>query len=181
MCSDRAQPKKDLRSVFIMMIALMLLIVEAPGRVTAVIHIHTAKEAFDKAQSNLQNKHGNEAIEDFRLALQIEPTYMDAFAGLVEAYTLVGNKLEESATLTRLLEIEPDRPADRVKLGRLLLEQQQPQRALAQFSSALSLQPGNADALFGFATAAKKAGLEDRAAEALESGKKQHPNDPRFR
>jgi hypothetical protein len=59
--------------------------------------------------------------------------------------------------------------------------QQQWNRALAQFSIVLKDDPYNADALFGFVTAAKWLGMQDSASEALSRGRNRYPLDKRFR
>ena len=83
--------------------------------------------------------------------------------------------------MTQLLEIDPDATHYRVLLGQLLLKEKQAQRALAQFSLALKHEPANAEALLGFATAAKQVGMNDRATQALQRGRKLYPADERFK
>ena len=83
--------------------------------------------------------------------------------------------------MTELLEIEPELTRYRLLLGQVLIEEDRPGRALAQFSFVLKSDALNADALLGFADAAKRTGMNDRAAEALERGRKQYPLDGRFK
>jgi tetratricopeptide (TPR) repeat protein len=147
---------------------------------TTAFHILAAANACEQGKAELRSMHFQTAIEDFRRAIKIEPTYLEAFEGLIDALLKTQDREQAAAALTQLLEIEPDRSKDRITLGQLLLQEQQAQRALAQFAYVLHLEPTNADALFGFATAAKGAGMPDRAAEALAKGRREHPQDPRF-
>src|SRR5260370_24925533 len=88
--------------------------------------------------------------------------------------------VEAGAILTRLLQIEPNSSRDRIRLGNLLLDQRQWARALAQFALALRIDPRSADGLLGFAKAAGRKGMTDRALEAVERGLKAFPKDMRF-
>jgi Tfp pilus assembly protein PilF len=83
--------------------------------------------------------------------------------------------------MTQFLEIQPDALRYRLQLGKILLEQKQVKRALAQFSLVLQKDPYNADGLLGFAAAARQSGMEDRAAEAIKVGRKRYPADDRFK
>jgi tetratricopeptide (TPR) repeat protein len=148
---------------------------------TEPMHVKAAVVSYDTANTSLEKKSFDEAIAKFRQALEIEPTFIDAYEGLVRACLDSGKRLEAGAAIAQLLQIEPDLSRYRVLLGQILLEQKQVERALAQFSFVLQKDPANADALFGFATAAKDSGMEDRASDALEQGRKLHPQDRRFR
>ena len=79
-----------------------------------------------------------------------------------------------------MLEIEPELIRYRLLLGQILSEENQTERALAQFSFVLKSAPLNAEALLGFAKAAKRMGMDDRAADAMQRGRKQYPLDERF-
>jgi tetratricopeptide (TPR) repeat protein len=145
------------------------------------IHIKAAVAAYDAANEALDRKEPGAAIQQFLQAIEIEPTFIGAYEGLVRVYLDTGNRLRAGATITQLLEIEPNLNRYRLLLAQILLEQKQVERALAQFSIVLKSDPANADALWGFASAAKDMGLEDRASDALNQGRKRYPQDPRFR
>ena len=144
-------------------------------------HIRAAGTAFESGKAALRDNQLQKAAELFRDAIEIEPTFREAHESLILTYLDSGNSLRAAESMTRFLEIWPDAARYRLMLGRILLESQQPERALAQFSIALNGDPGNAEALLGFADAAKRAGMEDRAREALERGRKLYPSDERFR
>jgi tetratricopeptide (TPR) repeat protein len=143
-------------------------------------HIRAAVEALQQGEAALAQKQFDLAIGLFERAIEIEPTFLPARRDLIRAETEAGRKLETAKALTQLVEIEPDDIASRILLGQILLGQQQPERALAQFSAALALKPDSADALAGFAQTASKLGMVDRAKDAWERGRQKYPNDPRF-
>jgi tetratricopeptide (TPR) repeat protein len=144
-------------------------------------HIRAAAAAFESGKAALRDKQLHKAAELFRRAIEAEPTYRDAHESLIQTYLDGGDSLRAAESMTRFLEIWPDAARYRLVLGRILLESQQPERALAQFSIALNGDPENAEALLGFAASAKRAGMEDRAREALDQGRKLYPSDERFR
>jgi tetratricopeptide (TPR) repeat protein len=144
-------------------------------------HIKTAADAYHAGEAAARAKRFPEAIDQFKKAIEIEPTFGDAFDGLIDACLGAGSRSDAAAAMTQLLEIEPHLSRYRLLLGQILLEQNQAERALAQFSFVLKIQPLNADALLGFATAARKIGMADRAADAIERGRLHYPGDSRFK
>jgi tetratricopeptide (TPR) repeat protein len=145
------------------------------------LHIKSAVDAYHAGEAAVHTKQYQEAIDHFKHAIEIEPTFRDAFDGLISAYLGSGRRSDAAAAMTQLLEIEPNISRYRLLLGQILLEQHQAERALAQFSFALKIDPLNADALLGFAAAARQAGMADRAAEAIQRGRQRYPGDDRFK
>jgi tetratricopeptide (TPR) repeat protein len=145
------------------------------------LHIKSAAAAYHAGLTVLDEKNSSAAIEMFRKAIGIEPTFVEAHESLIEAYLASNRRLEAAAAITRFLEIEPERSHYRLILGQILVENTDLPRALAQFSLVLKSDPFDADALFGFAATAKQLGMQDRAARAMELGKSHHPGDKRFR
>ncbi|MGA8594701.1 MAG: tetratricopeptide repeat protein [Bryobacteraceae bacterium] len=144
-------------------------------------HIGAAQAAYEEGKAARLAKQFQRAAECFRKAIEIEPTFLDAHEALIADYLDSGRRLDAAASITQFLEIQPDVVHYRVLLGQILLEQKQAERALAQFSLALKRDPYNADGLLGFATAARAMGMRDRAAEAIERGRKRYPLDERFK
>jgi tetratricopeptide (TPR) repeat protein len=144
-------------------------------------HIKSAVAAYDAGDASAKNNQVAEAIQHFREAIEIEPTYREAFERLIDVCLVSGRRAEAALAMTQLLEIEPNLNRFRLLLGQILLEQGQTERGLAQFSLVLRSDPANPDALAGFAAAAAKLGMADRAAEALERGRNQYPTDARFK
>lgn len=145
------------------------------------LHIKSAAAAYHAGQTVLGEKNFGAAVEMFRKAIEIEPTFVEAHESLIEACLASNRRLEAAAAITRFLEIEPERSHYRLILGQILVENKDLPRALAQFSLVLKNDPFDADALLAFAATAKQLGLEDRSARALELGRSHHPDDKRFR
>jgi tetratricopeptide (TPR) repeat protein len=163
--------------------ALVLLLTAAAFLIgeTETPHIKAALAAYRAGKAAQQRKQAQSASDCFRQAIEIEPTFLDAHEALIYVYLDSGRRLEAAASITQLLEMQPNRVRYRVLLGQILLERKETERALAQFSLALKRDPYNADALLGFASAARQMGMEDRAAEATERGRKYYPLDKRFK
>ena len=160
--------------VFILSVSVLLRgATEAP-------HIKAATVAYEDGKAAQHEKNLQGAVNSFRKAIDVEPTFMEARLALIGVHLESGHRLEAAAAITQLLEIDPDAAHYRIVLGQILLEQKQPERALAQFSFILKTDPYNADALLGFASAAKQTGMEGRASAALELGRKHYPLDDRF-
>ena len=123
------------------------------------VHIKAAVAAYQAGTSALRQHDFGSAISSFQKAIEIEPTSLNPRKALIHAYLDSGQRLQAATAITQLLEIEPDDVADRLVLGQILAQEKQPQRALAQFSLVLQKESFNADALFGFATAAKLLGM----------------------
>jgi protein O-GlcNAc transferase len=143
-------------------------------------HIKAAEGAYEAGKAAQLAKQFQRAADCFRKAIEIEPTFLDAHRALIADYLASSQRLEAAAAITQFLEIQPDVVHYRVLLGQILLEQKQPQRALAQFSLVLKRDPYNADGLLGFANAARQLGMGDRASEAMDRGRKRYPLDKRF-
>ena len=129
-----------------------------------------------------QRDHSSEkAIGLFLNAIEIEPTFLDPRYALIDAYQNEGKRVEAASAITQLLEIEPSASHYRLILAQMLLEEKQPDRALAQFSYFFKSDPYNADGLFGLALRSPATGYGRPRTEAIELGRKHHPQDERFK
>jgi tetratricopeptide (TPR) repeat protein len=144
-------------------------------------HIKAALAAYEDGKAAQRDKQVSRAIDSFSRAIEIEPTLLDAREALISVYLESGRRVEAAACMTQFLEIKPDALRYRLQLGKILLDQKQVERALAQFSLVLQKDPYNAEGLLGFAAAARQSGMEDRAAEAIRVGRKHYPSDDRFK
>jgi tetratricopeptide (TPR) repeat protein len=144
-------------------------------------HIKAAVTADQQGKAALLKSQPAAAAEMFKKAIEIEPTFIDAYQDLIEARLASRDRLEAAAVITRFLEIEPAASRYRLMLAQILLSEKQWDRSLAQFNLVLKADPFNADALLGFATAAKSLGMEERASDALSKGRNHYPLDRRFR
>lgn len=144
------------------------------------LHITAAVTACEAGRAAARDKKYQQAIDLFHQAIESEPTFKEAYAGLIDTNLDEGRSSDAAAAITQLLEIDPEISRYRVLLGKILAGQNETERALAQFSFVLKTDPLNADALLGFAAAAQKMGMNDRAADALGRGRRQYPLDERF-
>jgi tetratricopeptide (TPR) repeat protein len=160
--------------------ALVILLLAQVSPADRGLHIKAAVVEYNAAAAALKAGSISPAIEHFRSAIEIEPTYIEAYEGLVTAFERSHQQAEMAHAITQLLQIEPGAIAYRLKLAAFLTASGDNQRALAQYSLVLRTDPKSADALFGFARAAAKAGMPDRAAEAKNLGHRLYPADPRF-
>ncbi len=160
-----------------MVLALAALQASDPGS----FHIKSALTAYQAGNTAAHQSNYREAIGQFKKAIEIEPTFQDAFEALIAACLRAGQQSDAATAATQLLEIEPEFTRYRLLLGQILSEEGQTERALAQFSLVLKSDKLNAEALIGFARVAKQLGMEDRAADALKKGRQQYPRDSRFK
>ena len=160
---------------------VLMMMVSLFGAESVKPHIKAALAAYEVGKAAEQEKQFQHAMDSFQRAIEIEPTFLEAYERLIKVNLDTGRRVEAAACITRFLEIQPTAVRYRNTLGTILLEQKQTERALAQFSLVLQNDPFNADGLFGFAAAARQSGMEDRAADAIERGRKHYPLDERFK
>lgn len=160
-----------------LLLALTALALDQPG----VPHIRAAETAYESGRRAQLEKQWQPAAESFQKAIDIEPTFYEARKSLIAVYLDSSRRLDAAAAITQLLEIEPGAKKYRLLLGQILLEQKQPERALAQFSLVLKRDFYNADGLLGFAAAARQLGMRDRADAAMARGRQHYPGDERFK
>ena len=94
------------------------------------------------------------AIERFAAAVQADPGFALAHAGLAEASWTKAKRLNADPQLTaqalhharRAVSLDPAVPLTHIKLGKILAETGQRELAIAELARALELAPGNADA-----------------------------------
>jgi len=159
----------------------VLILVLISSATAESLHIRAAEDAYEKGRVAQRQKQREAAIGFFKEAIQTEPTFTAAREALIQANLNAGYPLEAAAAITQLLQIEPGDVRNRLALAQILLDQHQTERALAQFSTILNIDPNNADALWGFASAARQLGMQARAGEALDRGRRHFPLDVRFK
>jgi tetratricopeptide (TPR) repeat protein len=160
---------------------VLMVMVSLIGAESVKPHIKAALAAYEAGKVAEHEKRFQDAVDSFNRAIEIEPTFLEAYERLIKVNLDASWRVEAAACITRFLEIQPTAVRYRNTLGTILLEQKQTERALAQFSLVLQRDPFNADGLLGFATAARQSGMEDRATDAIERGRKHYPLDERFK
>lgn len=143
-------------------------------------HINAAEQAFRAGNAAMEAQDWQRAEKFYLRSIDIEPTFLDAYRALEELYSRTSRPMDLGAVLTRLLQIEPDSVADRLRLARLLIDNNEWNRALAQLSLAMKIDPYNAETLYWFGYAAMRAEMPDRAVEVLVRGAAEFPADKRF-
>ena len=143
-------------------------------------HIKAAVEAFRAGHAAVGAQDWQRAEKSYLRAIDIEPTFVEAYRALEELYSRTSRPMDLGAVLARLLQIEPDALPERLRLARLLIENNEWNRALAQLSLAMKIDPHDAETLYWFGFAAIRADMADRASEVLARGAAEFPEDRRF-
>lgn len=143
-------------------------------------HIQAAGQALREGNEAMRAQDWQRAEQSYLRAIDIEPTFLEAYRALEELYSRTSRPMDLGAVLTRLLQIEPDSLPERLRLAQLLINSSEWNRALAQLSLALRMAPHNADCLYWFGYAAMHTDMKDRAADALARGAAEFPADRRF-
>jgi tetratricopeptide (TPR) repeat protein len=139
------------------------LLISVAMQIQAEDHVRTAFEFYQKAVEASKTGDLKTAEAAFLRAIAIEPTYMEAYRQLAGIYVDTKRPEQAGFILTRLLQMEPDWIPERLQLAQLLAEAGEWPRALGQYNIALRLAPDNSAAACGFAEAAWKNGMKDRA------------------
>lgn len=125
------------------------------------------------------------AIERYTAAVQADPQFALAHAGLAEASWTKAKRLNADAKLTadalahaRLaVSLDPGVPLTHIKLGKILAETGQHELAIAEFQRALQLAPGNADASRELADVLANQGLFPEAEKLYRASIAARPTD----
>ena len=89
-----------------------------------------------------------EAVTDFRKAIDINPKYIDAHRKLAETFTKIGAPDDEFQKRYKAIENDPENPLNYVDLGVFLHKLQKEIDAIAQYKRALELDPKNPYIMF---------------------------------
>ena len=108
-----------------MTLILALLLVTPPPGEKATPHIQAAAARYRDAQAAATERDWPRAEKLLLTAIDIEPTFIEAYTSLVDLYVTADRPVEAGAILTRQLQIEPNSSRDRIRLGNLLLNQRQ--------------------------------------------------------
>jgi protein O-mannosyl-transferase len=125
----------------------------------------------------LDHGHLDEAIDQFQIALNIDPKYPVARTNLGIALSKKGRIDEAIANFQTVLEDYPNDAKARYNLGTALLEKGDSQSAIAAFEKALSIQSRYPSAHYGLGMALDDSGRID---EAIAHYQKAVQEDPRF-
>ncbi len=104
-----------------------------------------------------------EAVAQYRKALEIKPDFAEAHNNLGNALTSCGRPDEAIAYLRKALEFKPDFADAHYNLGNALASRGQPDEAIAEYQKALEIDPDYAEAHYNIGTVLAKRGLSDEA------------------
>ena len=103
----------------------------------------------DKGNDSLLRENYLQALEDFRSALKLNPNYLDAHEGLVQAFFSLGEFDEAGRAIGEAVRLGSGQTRIKVLQGRVLLGQGQLEEGLKLFQDVLSREPKNLGAFFG--------------------------------
>jgi tetratricopeptide (TPR) repeat protein len=111
----------------------------------------------------LQKGQVDEALEQFKKALEIYPNYLEARYNLGNALLQKGQLGEAIAQYDKALEINPDSAETRHNLGNALLQEGRLDEAIAQYDKALEINPKYAEIRYNLGNALLQKGQLDEA------------------
>ena len=125
------------------------------------------------------------ALEMFIRAIEIDPSYARAYAGMADSYALLYHYLEASETNLRqaeeasrkALELDPDSAEAHASRGHVLALGKRFEEARAEFETAISLAPTLYEPHYLFGRACWAAGLMEEAVRHFEDASRVRPED----
>ena len=138
-----------------------------------------AAHMYSTAQELRYSGKGEEAVGAYRKAIELDPNFGTAYAGLAAAYANLGHR-EDSINYYKLAMEKSDRMTDREKYrtrGGYYLQVQDPQKAIEEFSALLKLYPADT---FGHNSLAYAYYLRRDMAKALEEVEKARAVYPKY-
>ncbi|WP_438481407.1 tetratricopeptide repeat protein [Oleiharenicola lentus] len=147
----------------------------------------TARRLPDNPRA--RNNHGamlfdagrlDEAIGEFRAAIDYTPDYAEAWHNLGRAYTRVRRFDEAIAALRRAVELNasPTKAIFQGTLGNALLEAGRPDEAIATYRHALELSPHEAIHSYNLANTLMQAGQMEESGRLFDRARALDPHDP---
>ncbi|MDC0261324.1 tetratricopeptide repeat protein [Synechococcus sp. AH-551-N17] len=111
-----------------------------------------------------------DASEAFKIAIQIDETFVDAWGNIGTVFVNEGRHREALTATQKVLDLEPDNVTAYMNLGLIYTKLGQLDQALASTLKSLELKPENADALMNLGVIYKDLGQLDQAlASTLQS------------
>jgi tetratricopeptide (TPR) repeat protein len=170
----------DLEDEAVVRLATLLDLHAQPNQVDTIASVSPgAEEFYLQGKGYIQRSDEldsvNNAIQLFERAIELDPKYARAYAGLSEAYLYKHDRTEDPAWITkaeeasrRAVELRPQLLEAQTARGYALLAQGRHEEALRCFEQALELSPRSADAYAGLAKS-----YADRAKTAPDEAEKE--------
>ena len=136
----------------------------------------------ERAHFNLGNYYFGQqdfskAIEEYKKATEIAPTYSTAFNILGYAYRQSGDNASAEQAFRKYIELIPTDPNPYDSLAELLLKEGKFDEAIAQYQKALSIDPNFVNSHQGIAAALLYGGKPDEAAAEVQKFSQKARND----
>ena len=117
------------------------------------------------------------AIKEYRRAIELDPTYLQAYANLADLYRARGVDSEGEAVLRAGVAKVPGAAALHHALGLVLVRQKRGADALKELADAARLEPANARFTYVYAVALNDAGQPKQALQVLDAALARQPYD----
>jgi tetratricopeptide (TPR) repeat protein len=117
------------------------------------------------------------AIAEYRKALEIDPTFVAAYANLADLYRSLGREKEAEMAVRQGLAKLPGAAALHHALGLALARQKKSEEALRELGEAARLDPASPRYAYVWGVALNDAGRQMEALAALKAALDRHPND----
>jgi protein O-mannosyl-transferase len=118
----------------------------------------------------------DDAISEFRMALQDRPQLIEAHTNLGDALLAKGQTQEAAAELQESMRLNPTYPEAHIDMGTLLESQGRMQEAETQYRQAVDLAPDDAAAHTGLGSALAALGQTEEGLQQLRTGVELEPN-----
>jgi tetratricopeptide (TPR) repeat protein len=117
------------------------------------------------------------AIAEYRKAIEVDPTYVQAYANLADLYRARGVDSEAEAILRQGIAKVPSAGGLRHALGLVHVRQKRNAEALVLLGESTRLDPGNARYAYVYGVALNDAGQRQQGMKVLEAALSRHPYD----
>jgi tetratricopeptide (TPR) repeat protein len=118
-----------------------------------------------------------DAEQEYKRALEADPTASDAIIGLANIYMRGRHFPEAEAELRKVVVAHPELAAAHVQLGRVLAAQNKSDDAIAELEAGAKLAPNDASVQRDLADLYETAGKNDKAEASFRALLEQHPNE----
>ncbi len=166
--------------------ALILAAILGSGFAFGTTYVHAALDEAIKRNNFgghlIKEGRLEEALNEFRRAVEIDPNYVAAHRNLAYVYDRLGRTEEAAAAYRKGIELDPKDVVARNNLGVLYDKNGKQEEAIAEFEKALRIDPANVTVLKNLESAKNNQGVlrerTDRIAQARREADAR-PNDPR--
>ncbi len=128
-------------------------------------------------QAAVRGEYREEAMRDFRKAIELNPEEADYWLGALNLLTERGDMVEAENIFSEALEATPDSAQLRLAYAEFLSEQGRPEEAMAQIREAMEHEPESAEPFLNLATHYRREGDHEAAYVALQNAMQADPTE----